>query len=80
MNLLLHGADSPQVVLENALAGRLLDLRDKDRVDVILTNPPFGGEEERGIRAGFPQDRHLPLRRDDKDLVHSIQPSSEGAV
>ena len=47
MNLLLHGLESPQVAKANSLAVRLAELGDKDRVDVILTNPPFGGEEER---------------------------------
>src|SRR5438874_11074880 len=55
MNLLLHGLESPQVTKGNSLAVRLAELGDKDRVDVILTNPPFGGEEERGILNNFPE-------------------------
>ena len=57
MNLLLHGLDAPQIDPENALRFRLSEIGEKDRVDVILTNPPFGGEEERGIQANFPEDR-----------------------
>jgi len=57
MNLLLHGLDSPQIDPGNALRFRLTEIGEKDRVDVILTNPPFGGEEERGIQANFPDDR-----------------------
>jgi type I restriction enzyme M protein len=58
MNLLLHGLDSPHLVEKgNSLEVRLAELGDKDRVDVILTNPPFGGEEERGIRNNFPEDK-----------------------
>lgn len=57
MNLLLHGLESPRIEFGNSLAVRLNDLTDRDRVDVILTNPPFGGEEERGILSNFPQDR-----------------------
>jgi type I restriction enzyme M protein len=44
-------------ILKNALRFPLRELGDKDRVDVIMTNPPFGGEEERGILANFPEDR-----------------------
>ncbi|OGW68621.1 MAG: SAM-dependent methyltransferase [Omnitrophica bacterium GWA2_50_21] len=57
MNLLLHGLDSPQIDPENSLRKPLKDIRDDERVDVILTNPPFGGEEEKGIQSNFPQDR-----------------------
>ncbi len=57
MNLLLHGLDAPQIDPENALRFRLSEIGEKQRVDVILTNPPFGGEEERGIQGNFPDDR-----------------------
>jgi type I restriction enzyme M protein len=57
MNLLLHGLDSPQIDPDNALRNRLTEIGEKDRVDVILTNPPFGGEEERGIQGNFPEDK-----------------------
>jgi type I restriction enzyme M protein len=56
MNLLLHGLEVPEISPENSLAARITELGDKDRVDVILTNPPFGGEEEAGIKANFPAD------------------------
>src|SRR6266853_1261025 len=57
MNLLLHGLDAPQIDPGNALRHKLTEIGEKDRVDVILTNPPFGGEEERGIQGNFPEDR-----------------------
>jgi type I restriction enzyme M protein len=57
MNLLLHGLEFPQIDPENSLRFPLREIGDKDRVDVILTNPPFGGEEERGILGNFPEDR-----------------------
>jgi type I restriction enzyme M protein len=57
MNLLLHGLEAPRIDKGNSLARRLTDITDADRVDVILTNPPFGGEEERGIRENFPADK-----------------------
>ena len=57
MNLLLHGLDAPQIDSGNALRFKLTEIGEKERVDVILTNPPFGGEEEKGIQGNFPEDR-----------------------
>jgi type I restriction enzyme M protein len=57
MNLLLHGLESPDIDPENALRCPLREIGDKDRVDIVMTNPPFGGEEERGIRSNFPEDK-----------------------
>jgi type I restriction enzyme M protein len=57
MNLLLHGLDAPQIDPGNSLRFKLTDIGEKDRVDVILTNPPFGGEEEKGIQGNFPDDK-----------------------
>lgn len=57
MNLLLHGLDAPQIDPGNALRFKLTEIGERDRVDVILTNPPFGGEEERGIQNNFPGDK-----------------------
>src|SRR6266508_802848 len=57
MNLLLHGLDAPQVDPGNSLRFKLTDIGERDRVDVILTNPPFGGEEEKGIQGNFPEDK-----------------------
>jgi type I restriction enzyme M protein len=57
MNLLLHGLEFPQIDSGNSLRNPLREMGDKDRVDVIMTNPPFGGEEERGILGNFPEDK-----------------------
>jgi type I restriction enzyme M protein len=57
MNLLLHGLDAPKIDPGNALRFKLSEIGERDRVDIILTNPPFGGEEERGIQGNFPEDR-----------------------
>jgi type I restriction enzyme M protein len=57
MNLLLHGLESPQIDPENSLRFPLNEIGDRDRVDAILTNPPFGGEEERGILGNFSEDK-----------------------
>lgn len=57
MNLLLHGLETPRIEPGNSLTVALREIGDKDRVDVILTNPPFGGEEERGVLSNFPEDK-----------------------
>ncbi len=57
MNLLLHGMEYPEIDPLNALRFPLREIGDKDRVDVIITNPPFGGEEEKGILSNFPDDK-----------------------
>ncbi len=57
MNLLLHGLEYPNISYGNTLAQKVTEIGDSDRVDIILTNPPFGGEEERGILNNFPADK-----------------------
>lgn len=53
MNMLLHGIDRPNIVQDNSLNYPIADVR-RDTVDVIVTNPPFGGEEEALVTANFP--------------------------
>lgn len=55
MNLLLHGLESPNIRRDNALKTPLVEIGAGQRVDVIVTNPPFGGEEEAGIQLNFPE-------------------------
>ncbi|MGY4403732.1 N-6 DNA methylase [Bradyrhizobium sp. USDA 3315] len=57
MNLLLRGLEAPDIEFGNALRFKLTEIGERDRVEVILTNPPFGGEEEAGILTNFPDDR-----------------------
>lgn len=57
MNLMLHGLEYPQIDPLNALRFPLNEIGDRDRVDIVLTNPPFGGEEEKGIQNNFPDDK-----------------------
>ncbi len=55
-NLMLHGIDVPSNIRhDNTLSRPLKDYGPKDRVDIILTNPPFGGMEEDGIENNFPR-------------------------
>ncbi len=55
MNLLLHGIEVPNIRRDNALRNPLNEIGEKDRYEVIVTNPPFGGEEEAGIQLNFPE-------------------------
>ena len=54
MNLLLHGLEAPQIAYGNTLERRITEIGHGERGDVNLTNPPFGGEEEAGIKTNFP--------------------------
>ena len=55
MYLLLHNVEYPNIVERNALSTNIRQIKDAERVDVVATNPPFGGEEERGILNNFPE-------------------------
>ena len=57
MNLLLHGLEYPNIDSGNSLRFPLREIGDKERVQIIITNPPFGGEEEKGILNNFPDDK-----------------------
>ena len=55
-NLLLHGLDDPKIFHDNALIRDLLDYTEKDRFDVVLMNPPYGGSEKKDVQNHFPAD------------------------
>jgi len=54
MNMILHGIEAPNIIHANTLTENLADVQGKDRVDVILANPPFGGKERSEIQQNFP--------------------------
>lgn len=54
MNMILHGIDAPNIIHTNTLTENLSDIQQKDRVDVILANPPFGGGEQKEVQQNFP--------------------------
>ncbi len=54
MNMILHGIDTPNIIHTNTLAENLADIQDKDRFDVVLANPPFGGKERAEVQQNFP--------------------------
>ena len=54
MNLILHGVDTPNILHTNTLSENVLDIQEKDRYDVVLANPPFGGTERPEVQQNFP--------------------------
>ena len=54
MNMILHGIEAPNIIHTNTLAENLSDIQEKDRYDVILANPPFGGKERAEVQQNFP--------------------------
>jgi type I restriction enzyme M protein len=54
MNMILHGIEAPNIVHINTLAENISDIQEKDRFDIILANPPFGGKERKEVQQNFP--------------------------
>jgi type I restriction enzyme M protein len=54
MNMILHGIEAPNIIHTNTLSENITDIQEKDRVDVVLANPPFGGKEHVQIQQNFP--------------------------
>jgi type I restriction enzyme M protein len=54
MNMILHGIEAPNIIHTNTLAENITDIQDKDRYDIVLANPPFGGKERAEVQQNFP--------------------------
>jgi len=54
MNMILHGIDAPNIIHTNTLTENLADVQEKDRFDIVLANPPFGGSERKEVQQNFP--------------------------
>jgi type I restriction enzyme M protein len=54
MNMILHGIEAPNILHTNTLAENLMDIQERDRYDVVLANPPFGGKERAEVQQNFP--------------------------
>ena len=75
-NMLLHGVEDPSFVRhDNTLARPYISYGQSDRVDIVLTNPPFGGQEEDGIETNFPH--ALPHPRDGRPVPRADHPPVE---
>ncbi len=80
MNMILHGIDAPNIVHANTLSENVLDIQEKDRFDVVLANPPFGGKERPEIQQNFPiktgETAYLFLQH----FIRSLRAGGTGAV
>ena len=54
MNMILHGIEAPNILHANTLSDNISDIQEKDRYNIILTNPPFGGKERKEVQQNFP--------------------------
>src|SRR3989454_4172831 len=54
MNMILHGIEAPNILHTNTLTENLADIQEKDRYDVVMANPPFGGQERKEVQQNFP--------------------------
>jgi type I restriction enzyme M protein len=54
MNMILHGIEAPNIVHTNTLTENLADIQEKDRYDIVMANPPFGGKERPEVQQNFP--------------------------
>jgi len=54
MNMILHGIEAPSIIHTNTLAENLSDIQEKDRYDIVMANPPFGGKERKEVQQNFP--------------------------
>lgn len=54
MNMILHGIEAPNIIHTNTLAENIFDIQERDRFDIILANPPFGGKERKEVQQNFP--------------------------
>ena len=55
-NMLLHDIDNPRIIHGNSLEKNVREYKESDRFDVILMNPPYGGNEKEGVKQNFPAD------------------------
>lgn len=80
MNMILHGIDAPNIIHTNTLNENVLDIQEKDRFDVVLANPPFGGKERPEIQQNFPiktgETAYLFLQH----FIRSLRAGGTGAV
>ncbi len=54
MNMILHGIEAPNILHTNTLSENLVDIQERDRFDIVLANPPFGGKERKEVQQNFP--------------------------
>lgn len=80
MNMILHGVEAPTIVHGNTLTQNVTDIQPKDRHDVVLANPPFGGSERREVQGNFPiqsgETAYLFLQH----FIRKLKPGGRAAI
>jgi type I restriction enzyme M protein len=80
MNMILHGIEAPNIIHTNTLAENLADIQAKDRYDIVLANPPFGGKERKEVQQNFPiktgETAFLFLQH----FIKSLKPGGRAAI
>lgn len=80
MNMILHGIDAPNIRHANTLSENVLDIQQKDRHDIVLANPPFGGGERKEVQ------QHFPIRSSEtaylflQHFIRKLKAGGRGAV
>ena len=54
MNMILHGIEAPNIIHTNTLSENIADIQEKDRYNIVMANPPFGGKERAEVQQNFP--------------------------
>ena len=80
MNLILHGIDAPNILHTNTLSENLLDIQEKDRYEVVLANPPFGGKERNEVQQNFPVKTGETAFLFLQHFIRSLKAGGRGAV
>ena len=80
MNMILHGIEAPNIVHTNTLTENISDIQDKDRYEIVLANPPFGGKERPEVQQNFPiktgETAYLFLQH----FIKSLKAGGRGAI
>ena len=80
MNMILHGIESPNIVHQNTLETNIQEIQNKDRVDVIIANPPFGAKEQKNIQENFPIKSSETAYLFMQHFMKKLKSSGRGAV
>ncbi|WP_025898771.1 N-6 DNA methylase [Sneathiella glossodoripedis] len=80
MNMILHGIEAPNIIHTNTLSENIMDLQEKDRFDVVLANPPFGGKERPEVQQNFPIKTSETAFLFLQHFIKSLKAGGRGAV
>ncbi|MFN9111053.1 MAG: N-6 DNA methylase [Bacteroidota bacterium] len=80
MNLILHGIEAPHIIHTNTLSENVLDIQPRDRYDVILANPPFGGKERPEVQQNFPIKTSETASLFLQHFIRSLKPGGRAGI